>query len=224
MIVLKRVVLCALLLTGSYMCIAQEISIRGGYNSSKINFKEGSKVIEGGQQNPGFNLGPIIAFPLNGKFSVETGILFTSKGYKQTGGDASGAVNYTFIRDMYYLEVPVLLKASFPVGKVKLFGMVGPYVACALFGTDMTKGSGTLFTPMDKTAVKWGNDAYYKLDRLDYGPKFGAGINIKMIQLGVAYGIGLRNFSNNGILKQRNRVLELFIAYKIKLKSLPSDN
>jgi len=36
------------------------------------------------------------------------------------------------------------------------------------------------------------------------------------MQLGIAYGIGLKNFSNNGILKQRNRVLELFIAYKIK--------
>jgi len=216
MIVLKRFVLCALLLAGSNMCIAQEISFRGGYNSSKISFKEGSEVIEGVQQNPGFSLGPIIAFPLYSNLSLETGMIFTSKGFKQTGGDPSGAVNYTFTRNMYYLEVPVLLKASIPVGKTELFGMIGPYVAYALYGNESTAGSGPLFTPMDKTAVKWGNDAYYKLDRLDYGPKFGAGINIKKIQLGIVYGIGLKNFSNNGILKQRNRVLELFIAYKIK--------
>lgn len=84
MIVLKRVVLCALLLAGSNLCIAQEISFRGGYNSSKISFKEGSEVIEGVKQNPGFSLGPFIAFPLNGKLSLETGMIFTSKGFKQT--------------------------------------------------------------------------------------------------------------------------------------------
>ena len=214
--VLKSIVFCTFLLTGSNICSAQEISIRGGFNLSQISFKEGSKVIEGVKLNPGFNLGPVIEFPLNGKLSVETGILFTTKGYKQKGGDVTGDINYTITRNFYYLELPFLMKASFQVGKTELFGMIGPYIAYALFGNEYTTGSGPLFTPQEKTPVKWGNDAYYKLDRLDYGPKFGGGIKLDKIQLGVSYGLGLKNFSNNGILKQKNRVLEIYIAYQIK--------
>jgi len=184
---------------------------------SEISFKEGSKVIEGIKQNPGFNLGPVIEFPLKGKLSVETGLLFTAKGYKKTGGlDLTGDVNYTITNNFYCLEVPVLMKASFPVGKAELFGMVGPYIAYALFGNKSATVSGASFTPDPKLDIKWGSDAYYKLDRLDYGPKFGGGIEFDKLQLGVSYGLGLKNFSNNGILKQKNRVLEIYVAYRIK--------
>lgn len=213
--VFKRLVFCTLLQVVSTICSGQEISILGGYNLSEMSFKEGSRKIEGGQLNPGFNLGPVIAFPLKGRLSLETGLLFTLKGYKQTGGDPTGSVYYTFIRDMYYLEVPVLMKASFPVGKVELFGMIGPYVAYGLYGYDSLRGSGELFVPQEKTAIKWGNDAEYKLDRLDYGPKFGAGIKLNKLQLGVSYGLGIKNFSNNPVLKQKNRVVEFYIACKI---------
>ena len=222
--VFKRIVFCTLLLAGSTICSGQEISIRGGYNMSRIIFKQESRTIEGVQSNPGFNLGTIIAFPLKGRLSLETGLLFTSKGFQQKGVDPSGTLYYSFKRDMYYLEVPVLMKGSFPVGKVELFGMIGPYVAYGLYGYDHTTGTGEYSSAVEKTSVKWGNDEYYKLDRLDYGPKFGAGININKFQLGVSYGLGLKNYSNISTLKQKNRVVEIYIACKIvSLKRTPKN-
>lgn len=213
--VFKRLVFCTLLLAVSTICSGQEISIRGAYNLSEISFKQGSRKIEGVYNNPGFNVGPIIAFPLKGKLSLETGLLFTKKGYQQKGVDPAGTVYYEFIRDAYYLEVPVLMKVSFPVGSIELFGMIGPYVAYGLYGYDCTKGTGMYYNPAGKTSIKWGNDALYKLDRLDYGPKFGAGIKVNKLQLGVSYGLGLENYSNISTLKQRNRVVEFYIACKI---------
>ena len=94
--------------------------------------------------------------------------------------------------------------------------MVGPYIAYALFGNESMTASVDIFPPEPNSSIKWGSDAYYKLDRLDYGPKFGGGIKIDKFQLGISYGLGLKNFSNNGILKQKNRVLEIYLAYKIK--------
>ena len=67
---LKTIIFCLLLLTGTHICSAQELSIRVGFNLSKISFKEGSKVIEGITQNPGFNVGLVIEFLLNGKLSL----------------------------------------------------------------------------------------------------------------------------------------------------------
>jgi len=222
--VFKRIVFCTLLLKGSSICFGQEISIRGGYNLSKISFKQENRKIEGVQNNPGFNAGPIIAFPLKGRLSLEAGLLFTSKGFQQKGVDPSGTLYYSFRRDMYYLEVPVLMKGSFTVGKVELFGMLGPYVAYGLYGYDHTTGTGEYSSAVEKTSVKWGNDEYYKLDRLDYGPKFGAGININKFQLGVSYGLGLKNYSNISTLKQKNRVVEIYIACKIvSLKRTPKN-
>jgi hypothetical protein len=214
--VFKKLTFVTLLLVGSNLCFAQEISIRGGFNLSEFNLKAGDHVIhrEGTKLNPGYHVGPIVEFPIKSIFSFETGILFSLKGYKLSG-DIAGVENYLFKFNMFYSEVPVMLKATYPIGKTKIFGMAGGYAASALWGHIITGGIVNSVEHHDKNKISWGNTEG-KLDRMDYGLKFGVGLKIKDCQFGASYGIGLKDFWNGGTIKNRNRVLEFYMAYKIK--------
>jgi len=131
-----------LLFASSYIGSAQEISIRGGLNLSQFQFKMGDVVShrEGTKLNPGFNVGPIIDIPLQNIFSVETGILFTSKGNKISGNPLQGVNNYLFQKNTFYLDFPILLKSTIPIKKTKIIAMAGGYAATALYGNAIAEG------------------------------------------------------------------------------------
>ena len=210
--IFKKIGFCTLLMIGSYICSAQEISLRGGFNLSQFNYKaEGEVVHKDGQVfNPGFNVGPILELPIKNVLSLETGILFTTKGNKLTGAN-----KYLFKETMYYLDVPVLLKATMPVKKMKIFGMAGVYVGSALYGNRLAEGEVNSVLTRMKVDIKWG-DKSNEYDRIDYGLKFGAGVKVRRTQIGASYEIGLHDFWNDDLYKVRNRVLEFYIAYQIK--------
>lgn len=215
--IFKKIVFVAtLLIVVSNISSAQELGIRGGFNLSQINFKAGSTVVhkEDTKLNPGFNVGPILEFQLKNLFSIETGILFTSKGFKQSGYSRL-IENYVYKINIFYSEVPVSLKVSYPIGKTEIFGMAGGYAACALYGYYFGSGYVNSVKETSKTDIRWGNSEN-TMKRLDYGLKFGAGLKIRNCQLGASYGLGLKDISNDETFKYRNRVLEFYVAYKIK--------
>lgn len=215
--VFKKIIFAALILAGSNMCFAQEISIRGGLNLSQFQFKMGDIVShrEGTKLNPGFNIGPIIDIPLQNIFSVETGILFTSKGHKISGNPFQGVNNYLFQRNTFYLDFPVLLKVSIPIKKTKIFAMAGGFAGGALYGNIIAEGENNSVMERFKNKIEWGSKPN-EYDRFDYGLKAGIGIKIRKYQIGASYELGLKNFSNDMTFELRNRVLEFYIAYQIK--------
>jgi hypothetical protein len=194
----KTVFATTLLLIGSNICFAQEVSICGGFNLSQINLKVGDLVIhrEDTKLNPGFNVGPIIEFPLKNIFSLETGILFTSKGFKQSGYSPSFG-NYLNKINIFYSEVPVLLKAYYPIGKTKIFGMAGGYAASGLYGYFIRDGNVNSVRQHSKVNIQWGS----RMKRLDYGLKFGVGLKIRDCQFGAAYELGLYDIANDETMK-----------------------
>ena len=209
----KKIIFVTLLLIGSNICFAQELSIRGGFNLSQFNFKAGDFVIhqEDTKFNSGFNIGPILEVPMKNLFTLETGILFTSKGFKQSGY-STGNESYLNKINMFYLEVPVMLKASYPIGKTKIFGMAGGYAADALYGYYIGEGYVNSVRQYMKENINWGT----RMRRFDYGLKFGVGLKIRDCQLGAAYGLGLKDISDGETYKYRNRVIELYVVYKVK--------
>jgi hypothetical protein len=192
---------------------AQELSIRGGFNLSEINYKAGNQIVhkQGAVPNSGFNVGAILDLPLKNMFSLETGILFTKKGLKIV----ADRYNYLYRMDLYYSEVPFLFKATYQKGKTKIFGMAGGYVASALFGYYIGAGNKDSVNIRIKDKVDWGNPDN-PVRRFDYGLKFGIGMKIKDYQLGATYSLGLFDFWRGGSLLFRNRVLEFYVAYTIK--------
>ena len=215
--VLKKIVFAALLMVGCKFSFAQEISLRGGFNLSQFQYQLGNEAIhkEGTKLNPGFNIGPIIDFHLKKMFSLETGILFTSKGHKLSGNPLEGVNHYLFQYNIYYLDLPVLLKASIPIKKTKYFVMAGGYIGNALYGNIIAEGEENSVIKRIENNIHWGNKAN-EFDRFDYGLKFATGIKINKFQVGASYEMGLKNFSNDMLLELRNRVLEFYLAYKFK--------
>ncbi len=192
---------------------AQELSIRGSFNSSAINYKSGNQIVhkQGAVPSPGFSVGSILDLPLTNLLSLETGIIFTKKGPKIV----YDRYNYLYKIDIYYLETPFQLKATYQKGKTKIFGMAGGYIASGLFGYYIGTGDKDSIRIHTKDKVDWRNPDN-PIRRFDYGIKFGAGMKIRNYQFGAAYSLGLFNFWQGGSLEYRNRVLEFYVAYTIK--------
>lgn len=212
----KKIILITILLSTSSYCLAQEISIRGGFNLSQINYKAGDIVVhkDGTKLNPGFNIGPIIELPLKNIFTVETGILFNSKGHKLSGDPLAGVKKYLFQTNMFYLDIPVLLKATIPIKKIKIFAAAGAYAGSALYGKRIAEGVNNSIFKRSTANIQWGNKED-EFDRFDYGLDFGVGLKIQKYQIGILYESGLKNFSNDEIFKMRNRTVELYCTYKL---------
>ncbi|MCX6219533.1 MAG: porin family protein [Bacteroidia bacterium] len=209
----KIIFVTSLLIVVSNISSAQELGIRGGFNLAKISYKAGDKVIHphGYKYNPGFNVGPIIELPLKSLFSLESGVLFTLKGLKES----YSSNNYLNKINLFYAEMPVLFKLSYPIGKTSVFLAAGGYVATGLFGYYVGAADVNSVRVQTHENVHWGNSEN-TTKRLDYGLKFGAGLKIKVFQLGTSYGYGLLDIMNDRSLKYRNRVLEFYVIYKVK--------
>ena len=212
----KKIIFAVLLSVGSYVCSAQEISIRGGFNLSQFQYQREGNVVprDGTKLKPGFNIGPIIDIPLQNIFSVETGILFTSKGHKFSGNPLQGVQNYLFQINTFYLDLPILLKTTIPVKKTKITAMAGGYIGNALYGKVIAEGEENSVLKHFENKIQWGNKSN-EYDRFDYGLKFGAGVKVRKFQLEAFYELGLKDFSNDMVFELRNRVLEVCCSYKI---------
>ena len=214
---LKKIIFAVMLFISSTICSAQEISIRGGLNLSKFEFINGDGLywLKNVKQNPGFNAGAMLDVPIKNTFSLETGILLSSKGVKISDNEVSEG-EYLNRENLLYLDIPVLCKITVPVKKVKIFAMAGPYLGQALSGKSI---QGVVVNSVHKefdAEIQWG-DRYHGFD---YGAKTGIGLRYKKYQIGASYALGLQDLSITSELARKNRVLELYVSYAlINLKS-----
>ncbi len=224
MSICKIILFITAIFLGIHICSAQEISIRGGFNLSqyRIMYDDLDGPGEGAKLNTGFNVGPMLELPILDIFSLETGILFTSKGHKGIV-DVNGAT-VKEIENLYYLDLPVLFKITFPVKNVGIFAMAGPYIGEAMYGK--YKNEVTYNSETDKFGrnIFWGGNKQYEYDRFDYGLKFGAGLRYLKLQFGALYEVGYKDFSNQkqppSPVLRNNRVIEIYLSYALlNLKS-----
>jgi hypothetical protein len=156
---------------------------------------------------------------MKGKFSFATALLLTTKGYKVTLDEPSQSGNdrYEATLNLVYIEVPLTPKVSFAIGSTKIYVALGPYVAVGVGGKARAKLTSNGQTAEDSANVRWGSDEdNQEIKRLDFGLTSGAGVEISNFQIGLSYGYGLSNYSNdneNGF-KATNRVLGLSVGYK----------
>lgn len=192
----------------SLLSDAQTFGIKGGFNLSNLKDSYADGNSYGNVMNPGFHIGGTIDLPFNKLLSLESGLLFTTKGYK-IDGDVWG-MEMTQKANLYYIDLPITLKASFPVGEnVKLFAATGPYVGLGLIGTVKTKVTYEGETDIETDPLIFGDD----LSSLDYGVTFGGGIEIKAFQIGASYDLGLADISGGGF-GTLNRVLKFSVGYR----------
>lgn len=185
---------------------AQTFRLKAGLNLSKMLFKDNDENYDL-TMNHGFHIGAIVDMPFNEFLSFESGLLFTTKGYKYEYKEG-----FNLKVKLHYLDIPLTLKASRDLWKgFKIFGTAGPYVGIGLSG----KAKGTIEGVSYEDNITWGSSDEDDLKRFEWGLTFGGGVEINSIIIGISYDLGLSNISanqDNGTIA-KNKVLKFSIGY-----------
>jgi len=218
---LMKLLFVFVLLSMTTQIYGQSITVKGGLNLSNMTAKDNDDTYNDDfKMKPGFHIGATAEFPVSETAAFETGLLLSTKGYKEKYKETYGGETYESKSsvNLLYLDIPILAKAYFNIADAKIFGALGPYIGYGLSGKSKYEYSGMGETGSEEEDIKWGSGQNDHLKRLDFGLSAGAGIEMKSIVIGLSYNLGLANISSdtsNG-MKGSNRVLELSVGYKLK--------
>ena len=175
---------------------AQTFGLKGGLNIANLTYS-GDGTTSSVKSIIGIHVGPVADFKLQENLSFNTGLLFSIKGAKTEGTDG-------ITETLNYLVVPLNLAYKFPINEgAKFFLQAGPYVGYALSGKDKySDGSDN---------IKFGEKGGMK--RGDFGIGFGAGVEFGAIVAGLNYELGLSNMLDDATYKEKNKVIQISIAY-----------
>ncbi len=177
---MKKLLLCAAMLAGTVcMTNAQdkiEFGVRAGLNINSLSE-------DGWKSRVGYHVGAVMDWNVAENLYVQPGLYFTTRGAKADGADVKINMNY--------LQIPVSVSYRFPVSdNVKIDVNAGPYVACGLGGKLKSSDE------EESYEVKvFGSEGICK--RFDAGLRFGAGVHIQRISLGLIYDLGLTNIADS---------------------------
>lgn len=136
-------------------------------------------------------------------FSVQPGVYYAMKGFKSDLGPLELTVNHD------YIEVPILVKASFPLDlPVDPYLLVGPAVSYRIVNSVSTD-------PEDPGTVSAVEEKYQSFD---LGVVFGAGVTLDMgISIDARFNLGLLNVEKEpaGDNYTKNRSISLMASYNI---------
>jgi hypothetical protein len=203
---------------------AQTFGIKAGLNLSNQLMKDDNTTYSDDfKMNPGFHIGATAEFLITKIFSFETRLLISTKGYKFSEEEIllGEILEYKIKCNLYYVDVPLDVKASLAVEGAKIYGALGPYLGIGLFGKRKSELTAMGETETYEEDIEWGSDEEnYEIKRLDFGLTIGAGFEISSIQIGLSYCLGLANISayTDGGIKNKNRVLGISVGYKFGKK------
>ncbi len=169
----------------------------------------------------GFQGGLIGKYGFNKLLAVQMELLFTQKGYK-VEATQNGNTTKHFLR-INYLEIPLMAKVTYPLGKFVVFGNVGPYLGVGLNGLEGDIPDAGINQP-----IYYGEGGY---QNIDFGFAFGAGFGYKIgigeIILDLRYDLGLSDIHNvssstkntSGYVKNSNRNFGIALGFLMPLGS-----
>lgn len=202
---------------------AQSLYIKGGFNMSRM-FVKFNGTDTNTMYQPGFHIGAIIDYPSNDLLSLETGLFLTTRGEKThlifNLGVPIGRIDNSEATTLYYLDLPIRIRAAYNVGKrIKIFAVAGPHFDFGLAGKmkSTAKFLDTVRVAHDKRNIKWGkdynNDQY---ERFDTGLSFGGGLKVSSVLFDVTYNMGLYDISPLDLYGEtvKNRNLEISVGYR----------
>ncbi len=180
---------------------SQTFGIKGGLNIANLTYS-GDGTTASVKSIMGIQVGPVADFKLQENLSFNTGLLFSIKGAKTEGTDG-------ITETLDYLVVPLNLAYKFPINNdAKFFLQAGPYIGYALSGKDKYS-DGT-------DDIKFGEKGGMK--RGDFGIGFGAGLEFGAIVASLNYELGLSNMLDDATYKQKNKVIQISVAYMFGAK------
>jgi len=201
------------------------VTFFGGANGASMFFRQGDAYTEMEDSYKmlfGMNVGVLYDYVLkknrSQELSVESGIIFDSKGFNQDVQNEVLSLENT--TTMYYMDVPIYLKYIYRFRSLnKVYFGAGPYVGVGLFGNSAVTFQSVGADRITNSEPVWGSDeAEDDFKRLDYGVtgKIGflmdGGFNIAL-----SYDYGLPNVAYlDEIEEYKHRVIRLSLGYTIK--------
>lgn len=207
------VVIIMLIMTAE--SFGQILGIKAGLNLSNMLIKDDEDTYSDEfKMNPGFHIGATAEFPIKSFFSFETGLILSTKGYKLHEKEVD--YEYSEKANLYYFDIPLNTRVAYKMGFGGIYGTLGPYIGIGVTGKYKYEETYNGETSTESETFEWGSDESADLKRFDFGLNFGAGVEIKAIQVGLSYELGLANISptTDGGTKVQNRVLMVSVGYK----------
>lgn len=176
-------------------------TIRAGLNFANMTMKEGNHSYTPDSRTA-FNVGLAVDFPLIESLYLQSGLFFTSKGFKEKDGDEK------YTASPNYLQIPILASYRLDFSDIaQLQVNVGPYIAYGIGGKS---------TWEDDDEGKVERDFFEDdINKFDAGLQIGAGVTFAQhYYLGVAYEWGWTNiWKDAGDDKLKNKNLMINIGY-----------
>jgi hypothetical protein len=170
--------------------------IKGGVNFATVG---GAGVPTTPSSLTGFAGGAYLDIDVPFLFTIQPEVLYSMKGYGLDESLSLFGSTYSAKAtvNLNYLEIPVLIKYSFPVPVVKPSVFVGPSMGILLNAKAKVDVTGQ---PTQNTDIKSSTTS------TDWGFVFGASANILVVTVDVRYTLGLTSLDKSGSTKVYNRV------------------
>lgn len=215
----KLVLLLSICLT-AFQSYSQTFRLKGGVNRSNVLYENASGNLSSitDMTLQGFHVGATMENTLSEVLSLESGLLVSLKGFKiDEYLDGVVVRNKT---NLYYLDIPVALKAKFDLGKSsKWYVAAGPVLDIGIAGNYVTVYDWHGDSQLVKEKITWGNGEG-EIKRFDIGLTFGSGIEFGLWQIGVYYDFGLTDISPDANPENtiKNRLWKISVGYKLGSK------
>ena len=215
---MKKLLLLTIALIGSAGIYAQTISygVKAGVNFSTFSASI-DNITATSKSLTGFHVGGVVDFGVSKSFSIQPGILYSTKGGSSNAvDDDSQSVGASASKITFnYLEIPVNFLYRAPVHKGSVFIGGGPYVAFGLSGSaPLTDVNGQ---PANQTEAVHFGSGQDEIHNPDFGINFIGGYQFASnVTLSVQYGLGLQNLSNETQVRIHNQALGFSLGYFFK--------
>lgn len=205
---------------------AQEISLVGGLNISNLVDKDkfdNYAKDDNYRARIGGHGGVLIGFNLNEVISLQTGVLFSTKGFRLKEEDRSGKAVFKY--KLNYLDIPLLASYNYSINQdFKVYVGLGPTLGIAIGGKEVFKWDDYDDRESGKETEKisFGNKKIRDdLKRIDLGLMAQAGLRYDNFKIGLFFNHGLLNISHikdkQSNYRARNKVFGISAAYVIDL-------
>jgi hypothetical protein len=190
------------------------LGIFGGLNIPRLSGGGGNELSRDYTSRSGEAFGFTSNLDLGANFSLRTDLLFSSEGGKRNGLQAIDAASFnpqapagTYLYANFknqsilnYLELPVMLKYSFPVKSSSFYIDFGPYVGYLLNAKQKTSGSSIVYADRGKTTPVSVNPQTGQPYAVPFDATTDVTSSINRINLGITGGIGYAQHVGKDVL------------------------
>lgn len=185
---MKRMIKTSLVIAASAMSLLATAE-SFGIQASFVNSKEtNSEIING------FQVGPVAESPIIKNFDLQYGVM-----YQYLTHESLGVISGTNTYTGHFLEIPLRLKADFPVNsEIRLFAFAGPNLSFGLAEETVnitTFGSSEITTSYNRYETDADDDGVYDISRFNLQMGVGGGVQYENIQLKVGYDWGINDLN-----------------------------